>query len=308
MILDFGILVFSQVVKIRGFQMKIYEFCPFNNENLVASIKHIEHGNFLDELHITEADKTFTCEEKKYNYKQEDSNLIKYHQMNASDFFKKNGYGLTRTPWFIRYKNNAWYNESVQRDLASSWVRPNDDDIVILSDIDEIIDSSRIDEIINQVAKHQIITIKIQFTLFYFNLFSKNWTGPPDYSYRVFIMTGKYFNSMKISSDKLRKLGEHGALINEVHCLDGFSGFHHSWLGDHNFIAKKIMSYSHGPEDHDSRLFNSLGEVDIDYVEYCLRNCESIFGKEHSLYQDNKIQLLKSVNSIRDKHPQYFLD
>ena len=220
--------------------MKIYEFCPFNNENLVAKIKIAEHSKWLDELHITEANKTFTYLDKPFFFDNPINNLTKYHQIDVNKKFKKNGYGFSKSPWFVKFKNRAWFNESFQRNTSCSWIRPDDSDIVILSDIDEILDYKRIDEVIDKVKQHQIVTVRLHFTLFYFNLFSKNWSGAPDYSYRVFVMTGKYFNELKISSDKLRKLGESGALINQIYCLDGFSGFHHSWLGDRDFVVKKI--------------------------------------------------------------------
>lgn len=73
----------------------------------------------------------------------------------------------------------------------------SDDDIVILSDIDEIIDSRYLDEIIHEVRKRGIVTIKLCFTLFYLNLVSTNWGGAP-ISYRLFIMT-KYFKKMSIT-------------------------------------------------------------------------------------------------------------
>jgi hypothetical protein len=156
---------------------------------------------------------------------------------------------------------------------------------VILSDIDEIIDERQKDRIIEETRKRGIITIKIYFTLFYFNLFSRNIGGPPDYSYRIFIMTGKYFNKLKMTSDQLRKAGEHGKLMNEVYCLEEFMGFHHSWIGDANFIKNKLLAYAHIE-------FRSLANED--YIQKCIKEKKSIYPG-HELYIDHNIEMLRSV-------------
>jgi molecular chaperone DnaK len=87
------------------------------------------------------------------------------------------------------------------------------------SDIDEIIDSRFSEELIRYVNKYGITTIKLHYTLYYFNLFSKNWVGPPDYSYRVFLMSGEYFKRNSVNSNLLRKAGERGDLVETVKCF-----------------------------------------------------------------------------------------
>ena len=143
--------------------------------------------------------------------------------------FGKNVFSNSIKNRFNRVRS-SWYNEAIQRNKSSDYGNIiADDDIVILSDIDEIIDSQYAEEIINEVKKRGVITIKMHFSLFYFNLFSVNWGGPEQYSYRTFIMTGEYFKNMKCSSDYLRKQGEGKLLLDKIFCPD-------TVMGSYNFV------------------------------------------------------------------------
>lgn len=288
--------------------MKVVECCPFFNENLVAEIKIAEARTWVDELHITECNKSFRFGDKPYSFRFADDPLVHYRQLDGNTAFIKPDWVLSCSPWFIKKQNHAWENDGIQRNIACSYIDVDDRDIVILSDLDEIIDSRYADRIIHETQKRGIVTIKLHFTLFYFNLFSKNWGGPPSYSYRTFIMTGRYFKSMFITSDRLRKKGEHGKLFSTVHCLEDTVGFHHSWLGDDRYVAEKLKSYAHDAGDHDSRVFSADGSVNMDYVRECIEQKRSVFGPEHELYVNNDINLLESVEKCKlNSNSKYFI-
>ena len=190
--------------------------------------------------------------------------------------------------------------------MSSNYLAIEDDDVVILSDVDEIIDRHEVPYLIELVKKQGIITVGLRCTCFYLNLFTKNWPGPERYSYRVFLMTGKHFKSLSISSDVLRKKGESGRLINEVYCHRGYSGYHHSWLGDLKFIKNKILSYAHSQHDHDRRLFDKHGNLNELVLKDKLKNRESLFPNQ-SLEIDNDAILLNSVTNNLSLYRQYFI-
>ena len=278
-------------------KIKIYQCTPYYNEQTIANINLEETLGWVDEFHITEGNMSFQGNERNYTFKNENKfKHLVYHKLDCrKKYISNNIFGkfrlianrLSKNEYIKRIKSSpTWYNESVQRNESAKWINPNDEDIVILSDIDEIIDSRYMKKIISEVRKRKIITIKLYFTLFYFNLYSTNWGGPKDYSYRVFIMTGEYFKNMKYTSDELRKLGEQGKLINSIYCMDEICGFHHSWLGDEKFILNKINSYAH--TEHSKY-------ADIDYIKDCIRNKKSIFPNQN-LTVDNNVNLLKVVN------------
>lgn len=274
--------------------MKIYEFCPFFKEQLVADIHTEESKKWVDEIHITELNRTFQHLPKNYLFTNTKGAI--YHKVDANKIFRPNRklipnivFNKSKSCKSI-FRNPAWFNEATQRNLASSFVDFGDNDIIILSDIDEIIDPIFADRIVEEVKKRKIMTVKIHFTLFYFNLFSKNWGGPADYSYRVYILTGHEFrNKWKNDSDWLRKLGESGKLIDTVYCPTEFMGFHHSWLGDENFISEKINAYAHTEHQEHN---------DLDYIKSCLKEGKSIFPG-HEVEVNNQIKLLDAVEKYR---------
>jgi hypothetical protein len=288
----------------------IFQCCPFNNENLIAGLSLKESAGYVDEMHISEATRTFQYTLKSLNFKNElGDGRVRYHKIEADSKFLGKHWWLTRTAPFIHYSINPWVNEGRQRNLASSHIRPNDDDIVVLSDIDEIVDSRYWPEVIWNVRKHGIVTVGLHFTLYYFNLFSTSTfgSGPDDYSYRLFAMTGKIFNELSISSDRLRKLGESGKLVDSVHRIPGLQGFHHSWLGDTEFVRNKLLSYAHGQSDHVEGLYAADGSIRSDYVEYLLTNKKSLFENQN-LRVRNDVSQLQSVEDLRQTEwSRYFL-
>jgi Glycosyltransferase family 17 len=287
--------------------MKIIECSPFFNENLIAGIKIEEGKNWIDELHVAECDKTFRYRDKTYSFAHADEPIVHYQKIQGESVFVSSRWGLTRKPWFVKLKSYPWQNETIQRNLACSQMEYSDSDIIILSDIDEIIDSRLADRIVHEVKKRGMVTVKFHFSLFFFNLFSRNWPGPPDYSYRTFVMTGKRFRELTLTSDQLRKAGEHGELQKEVHCIEEIAGFHHSWLGNEDFIAEKLRAYAHAPEDHGKGLFDG-DAVNMDYLRECIAQKKSIFGPEHELYVDNDKEFLRSVTRLRDtEYKKFFL-
>lgn len=57
-----------------------------------------------------------------------------------------------------------------------------------------------VDRIIEETKKHQVLMVKLHYTSFYLNLFLESNLGAPDCSYRLFVMKGRYFKSMPLTS------------------------------------------------------------------------------------------------------------
>ena len=288
----------------------IYQFSPFYKENLILHIAANESSLYGGKIFITEADKTFKGEKKPLYFNLIDKNIYYNILKTKYKFFPNNMFGkLLLFPYRLSknsYKRNilkspAWYNDGYQRNYACSVKMVEDDDIIILCDVDEILDSRVVDKVIENVKTHGIVTGKLYFTLYYFNLFSLNWSGPKDYSYRMFIMTGKYFKDLTITSDELRKKGEAGELYDKVYLMDEFIGFHHSWLGDTKFVSEKMKAYAHDKE-HDERR-------DDEFIEKCIKNDLSIFPN-HKLERNENIKLLLSVEKYRkdERYSKFFLE
>lgn len=286
----------------------IYIYSPFYNEKIITKVRLGTDSLWSDELHICESDYTFKKKYKGYNFSEEfiNNKFVHYHPEKMKfKFIPNNKFGklLLSMNRFgnDRYRNTlaspAWYNEGYQRNRVNSYIFPKDDDYVVLSDIDEILIPECVGELLDAAKTYGIATCKLHFTMFKFNLFVSEWGGPKGYSYRLFVMTGKYFNNMKISSDELRKQGERGELLSQVHLVDKFCGFHHSWLGDASFVMDKLNAYAHNTEEHRGS--------SMEWIDECIRSGKNVVDGAQLFYDPN-IRLLDAVENLRDKYGDFF--
>lgn len=293
--------------------MKIIECSPFFNEHIIGEIHIREASKWIDEFHLTECNRTFKGGIKEYCFNaNNNSGFLHYHKLDGDKQFKKfRKFPHIEMPKISRslpgyiYRDPSWRNDACQRNYALWNCDYSDDDILILSDIDEVIDSQYADLIIETTKKHGIATIKIHFTNFYFNLFCHGFSGPADYSYRIFIVRGDIMRkTFKNDSDYLRKLGESGALIEEVYCFPNIMGFHHSWLGNWQMIYDKINAYAHSTNDHVDNLSKN-GKYDVSVIREYVEQGKSLFPNARLLRNDS-IKLLQSVEEMRISHPELF--
>ena len=284
--------------------MKVYEFCSFLNENEVAEIKIKENESWVDELHILEANKTFTYNDKPYNFNEGlITSKVKYHQVNMDEEFRKTeenkdyfnndtcgADNFDKWYWNLLSQNYGFFNEAVQRNKCAMLKEiVSDDDIIILSDLDEIIDSRFADQIIDAVKKHQVLTVKLHYTSFYFNLFLQSNHGAPNFSYRWFAMTGRYFKSMPFTGDFLRKKGIAEAMYDVVPCLDFMAGFHHSWVNHPINALPKLKAFDANVADKSM--------ITTEYIEKCLKE-RNLLYLDAKMVVDNDKQFLKSLDQV----------
>jgi hypothetical protein len=280
--------------------MTIHEFSSFYNESILAQLKIEENKKWVDKFHITESNRDFRFRKKDFNFNI-DNDSVKHYKLNGTLFFQRPHFRISRSKFLLRkVELDPWKNDKIQRNFAISKFKPNDDDIIIVSDIDEVLDSRMSNELISYVHQNGIITVGLHYTLYFFNLFSENWYGPPNYSYRVFLMTGEYFKKMQMDSDTLRKMGERGDLINKIRCFPEIAGFHHSWLGDEKFLLQKLKAYPHAQSEHDSSIYDKNNEPDSLKLKELLLLGKSIYGAEHKLKIRNDISPLEFVEANRN--------
>ncbi|WP_145336691.1 hypothetical protein [Paenibacillus xylanexedens] len=286
--------------------MKIYEFCPFFNENRVADIKLKEGRSWIDELHVIEANKTFSYADKPRNFNPVHLGpKVIYHSLHADNVFHKPGRhqlyfnqetcqanNFDRWYWRLLSYNSAFHNEAYQRNQCSEILREQveDDDVVILADFDEIIDSRMADRIVSEVKRRQVITVKMHYSVFFLNLFCRSNHGAPDWSYRVYAMTGRFFRSMPFSGDYLRKKGISEGLYQDIYCIEEPAGFHHSWLDYRQTALPKLQAFSANVKD------KSI--VSEDYINQCL-NDKKLYYLDTELYLDNEKSFLPALQELQ---------
>ena len=288
--------------------MKVYEFNLFHNEEEALSIKRLEASRWIDELHVCEASRTFRGAPRPQSGLRDDD-FVKVHRFDGGRFHSEYAWGPSRYFPYFRRKDMARKNETLQRNAVHDVLDPLADDIVVLADVDEIVDSRHADEIISEARRHGVVSVRLRHTFFFLNLFSKRfhaaWPGsPPDYAYRVFVMTGDYFNRMRRSSDRLRRLGEWNRLGEEITLLDGYRGFHHSWLGDEYAAMAKLGAYAHRAEEHDPGLIDpATGEYGLDRVAQAIREGRSLFPGDE--LERRPLEPANALSSVAEDPARY---
>ena len=297
-----------------GGKVRIHEFNLFHNEHDALAIKQGEASRWVDELHLCEATHTFRGAPRAPANLRE-SDFLRPHSFDGGRFHPEYRWGFSRFAPFFRRKDMARKNEAMQRNHVHDVLDPEDADIVILADVDEIIDSRHADRIVDAARRHGIVSIRLRHTFFFLNLFSTRfheaWPGsPPDYAYRVFAMTGAHFRAMRRTSDHLRRLGEWNRLAGEIHLLDGYCGFHHSWLGDAEAAMAKLKAYSHRTQEHDARLRDpASGEITLDRMGAAIAGKRSLFaGDELERRPLDDRMALPFVGANRDRFEHLVLE
>ncbi len=285
--------------------MKIIEISNYLNEQLILDIKAENSLTYVDELHIVESNSTYRYKKKLFNLKKK-FNHIFYHKLDGIKLFYKPSIKLSRQFPYFDTQKYSWLNEKIQRDylLKDLQYSTNDNDILIISDLDEIIDPSFFDEIHHFVRSKQIITIKFYTTMYYFNLFVVNKElEPAEMSHRIFIMTGKYFKKID-SIDKLRILGSANKL-KEIYCPKKIMGFHHSWLLSNNLLYK-LKNYSHKVEEHTDLKSNNKDYIQRKLIIKIIKEKKNLIGNLN-LSKLAHIKLLQSVKKKKINFKSLFL-
>lgn len=198
----------------------IYYASLFFNELDLLDLKIREESPYVDKMFIVESELSFTGNQKSVNYPKGKYDNYKNveHVLLKESFFPK---GIT-----------AWEREHVQRNAIRSLVGYNDDDIWIVTDIDEIIVGKNIPMLVEETAKHGHICIGMQIYYYYINaLYPRGWDYP-------FMCTGKVARGHDFQ-DIVKRRGISPEKI-VTNC-----GKHFSYLGSPADISLKLKSFSH---------------------------------------------------------------
>ena len=218
--------------------MKIWDCFLFNGEEECLNIR-INELSKLPVQHIAvHSGKTFTGKEK-----------IRYWPYSvAGNFFDVYVADMPE-------KGTAWDREAHQRNAIMRGLKDaNDEDIVIISDIDEI---PRAEAIKQYRPEMGLTALKMDVFWYKLNCLAEKqtWVHPR-------IMTYKYLKSK--SPQEVRGSGYDSLIEN--------AGHHFSYLGDEKFIANKLRSFSH--QEYNTPEYTNEG-----YIKKCIESGKSIWGE-----------------------------
>lgn len=171
--------------------------------------------------------------------------------------------------------NNPWIREFHQRNCIIREIESfnlNNDDLIIISDVDEIISSKILQDIkYNNLILESEICI-VQMCLYYYNC---EWS------------TSRLWNHVKLLKNK--KLKDLTNIKNIRHfnrncMIIKNGGWHLSYFGDSNFLINKIKSYSEQQTNNDKN-------INSNFINECIKSGKLYFNDEQLInipIDDNK--------------------
>ena len=265
--------------------MKLYDCSMYFDEDLMLDLRLNILAEYVDKFIIAEATRDHSGKEKKLNFDYK----------NFSKFKDKIVYlVIDDLPIKVESKKKNWtpnhWRDQYQRNSLSRGFNPiNEDDLIMISDIDEIPDPKKLSEFKIQNKYACFMQKNFQSKLNLLNISDKYWMGTK-ICQKKNLKSPQWLREIKTKKRPFWKFykPKEPQLI-----LDG--GWHFSFLKKPDGISKKIKAYSHQEFYKDQfvdeqkiafRIKNNVDlfdrdikykkiEIDKSYPEYILNNKES---------------------------------
>ena len=269
--------------------MLIDAFTYFNEKELVElRLKYL--NSIVDYFVVIESNITFTGKKKKWNFPdvlnnnlKEFSNKIQYHQLNIELDKIKN-----EESWIIDNikGDDFWRIENFQRNYIKTVCKKfSDDDILIISDLDEIPSTKKLNFILTSDFG-KIAPVALEQHLFHLDcnyLRLESWRGS-------IVTTMKICN--EFSPQKFRRLRNRIS-----HFTDG--GWSFSSFGGYERVREKIESYAHS--EHNNDKFKNP-----EHIAHCQRTGADLF---HRKVQSKKVErnfFPKDLLILMEQNPMFY--
>lgn len=199
--------------------MKLIDCFIFYNELDLLHIRLEELYDVVDNFIIVEANHTFTGNHKEWNY---ENNKERYERYKDKIFYIK----VEDMP----NDGNAWNNEYHQRNaIQKCFTLFKDEDLAIISDVDEIPKS----EVIQYIRENAGV-IPVRLGMEFYN-----------YNFNCRISTSQLNVPVVYKIKDLR--GNSPQILRERYDVNFIpkGGWHFSWFGDAEFCKNKIKNFAH---------------------------------------------------------------
>jgi len=241
--------------------IKIIDCFIFYNELEILTYRLNILHNIVDYFILVESTHTFVGKEKKLYFNENKHLFEKFKIIHIiiSDF----PYKYPK----INFKNNEqWQNEFYQRNSILQGLKKinlNDQDLIIISDVDEIPDPLTLENCKNGTIKVTFNSLEMDFYNYNLTtLINKNWYSSKIISYNNFKKFKSKSNSIRYISKKI-----------SVPIPKG--GWHLSYFGNSQFINNKIINFSH-------QELNIPNFTDIKKIEDKIKNGQDLFDRKNN--------------------------
>lgn len=270
--------------------MKIYDCFTFYNELDLLELRLTELYDSVDYFVLVEANTTFTNRVKPY--------LFEENSARFAQFADKIRHIQIQLP----QSSNPWDNEKFQRDsILNGLADAEDDDIIIISDVDEIPRKSAVEYI--KKSSQALFAFRMTISNFRFNYVKLN----PD-RYNIWAMAGRRSVFDEITPDSFRNLRFQFMSAPYQYSNEGcevveHGGWHFGYMGDRDYLIDKAQSFSH---------------TEVNRPEFIAQiDPEASMQKGTSWQQDSADQYIvvaldnyfpNSLIANKDKYQQYILN
>jgi hypothetical protein len=261
---------------------RIYDGFTFFNEFDLLELRLAELYEHVDYFILVESDHTFTNIPKPYYFEE--------NRQRYSKFLDKIIHVKLRSAKY----DNPWENEFRQRNgILEGCYNAKPDDIIIISDVDEIHRVSAIEEIRN--SDDDVYALYNTFFYFKFNVLS---TRPDCYIPNV--LAAKMSILSNITPQTLREARDYFMKspyqYADYKCrVIHHAGWHFSYLGDIEFVKRKLVSFSHAAEHTKESMEHYTVESEM-------------YENEHRFFVQLDDYFPKTLLNNLDKYHQYIVD
>lgn len=250
--------------------MKIFDCFTFFNELDLLDLRLNYLNNDVDYFVLVESNKTHSGQDKPYYYEENKARFDKFNKKIIH--IKKEFVLISDNPSF-------WVLENEQRNgIIDGLLNSNDDDIILISDIDEIPNKDIFQRYKTKYYPEPISLIQKNH-YYYFNCKSVK----PDDWYGSVVVSKKRLNTPQ-------EIRDNRMVYNRM--KNG--GWHFSYLGGVKNIVHKIVSFAHGE-------FNKPQFVNIDKLEKAIEQGEDIFDR-------NLKYIFFNIEDFKSEYPDYLVD
>ena len=260
--------------------MKLIDCLMYFDEDLFLDIRLNTLKDKVDKFIITEATKNHAGEDKKLNFKIE--NFPKFRdkiQYIVVDDLPVN-VKPPKKGWHENHARDQFQRNAIERGYKDF----DDEDLIMISDIDEIPDPKKINEFNIKNKFACFLQKNYQSKINLLNITNKNWPGTK-ICQKKNLKTPQWLRNLKTKKKPFWKIFKKNIqLINN-------GGWHFSFLKDPDSIRKKIISYSH-------QEFNKEEFTNIDLIKKKISSGEDLFQRNISY---------KKVN-LDETFPEYIIN
>ena len=261
--------------------MKIIDCFIFYNEIDMLLYRLDTLFNYIDYFVIVECKYTHSGKEKLLYYNE---NKAIFESFNSKIIHIVLDTCPFKLPNIDYSKNQQWDNEHFQRNSIKNGIEKlelNDDDVIIVSDLNEIPDINLLSAVKNnEFIVNNIYSLEQDF--YYYNLNSR--------------MTQKWICSKILSYKKYKDLKLSFQDIRHFNCQRiNKGGWHLSYFGDKYFIQNKIQHFGH-------QEFNNDAFTNLNVIESRINNQVDLYGRNNELIEKISVKNNTYLPDNFEKH------